>query len=256
MSAGTAPYFLFIAAVFFVYWAAPPARVVRLAIILAANYFFCARYGLFYVALLPACSTLDFLIGRALHTSSNRAARRLLIALSVAANLTLLIVSRHAGFIWTLGLSFYTLQALTYTLDIYRRDAEPASSLLAYLSAVTFFPTLQAGPITRVSELLKQFDKRIPLTRIEGGRALFLIGLGLVKKFVIADFLADNLVNRVFDTPNLYSGAEALLAVYAYSLQLYYDFSGYTDIARGTAQLLGIRLPINFDRPYLSANVA
>jgi len=255
MSAGTAPYFLFISAVFFVYWAAPPTRVVRLAIVLAANYFFCARYGLFYLALLPGCSTLDFLIGRALHTSTNPAARRLLIALSVSANLTLLIVSRHAGFIWTLGLSFYTLQALTYTLDIYRRDAEPASSLLAYLSAVTFFPTLQAGPITRVSELLKQFDKRIPLTRIEGGRALFLIGLGLVKKFVIADFLADNLVNRVFDTPNLYSGAEALLAVYAYSLQLYYDFSGYTDIARGAAQLLGIRLPVNFDRPYASTNL-
>ena len=79
--------------------------------------------------------------------------------------------------------------------------------------------------------------------------------MGLVKKVLIADFLADNLVNRVFDTPNLYSGAEALLAVYGYSLQLYYDFSGYTDIARGAAQLLGIRLPVNFDRPYLAGNI-
>jgi D-alanyl-lipoteichoic acid acyltransferase DltB (MBOAT superfamily) len=92
------------------------------------------------------------------------------------------------------------------------------------------------------------------LNREDGGRAFFLIGMGLLKKVLLADWLADNFVNRVFDTPNLYSGAEALLAVYAYSLQLYYDFSGYTDIARGTALLLGIRLPINFDRPYLSAN--
>jgi D-alanyl-lipoteichoic acid acyltransferase DltB (MBOAT superfamily) len=81
-----------------------------------------------------------------------------------------------------------------------------------------------------------------------------LIGLGLLKKFLLADYLANNFVNRVFDTPKLYSGAEALLAVYAYSVQLYYDFSGYTDLARGTALLLGIRLPINFDRPYLAGN--
>ena len=107
----------------------------------------------------------------------------------------------------------------------------------------------------RVTELIKQFSARPALSREEGGRAFFLIGLGLLKKALIADYLAENLVNRVFDTPKLYSGAEVLVAVYAYSLQLYYDFSGYTDIARGTAQLLGIRLPINFDRPYLSANL-
>jgi D-alanyl-lipoteichoic acid acyltransferase DltB (MBOAT superfamily) len=255
MSAGTTPYFLFIAAVFFLYWAAPQTRLVRLTVILLANYFFCARYGLFYLALLPACSTLDFLIGRALVSSTHRARRRLLVVLSVAANIALLIASRHTGWIFPLGLSFYTLQSLTYTLDLYRRDAEPATSLLSYLSAVSFFPTLQAGPITRVSELLQQLERRIPLTRIEGGRAFFLIGLGLLKKVVIADFLADNLVNRVFDTPNLYSGSEALLAVYGYSLQLYFDFSGYTDIARGAAQLLGVRLPVNFDRPYAATNL-
>ena len=96
---------------------------------------------------------------------------------------------------------------------------------------------------------------RRPLDRVEGGRALFLIGLGLLKKVCIADLLAESIVNRVVDTPKLYSGAEVLLAVYAYSFQLYFDFSGYTDIARGSAQLLGIRLPLNFDRPYRSANL-
>ncbi|MDQ6758257.1 MAG: MBOAT family protein, partial [Acidobacteriota bacterium] len=90
----------------------------------------------------------------------------------------------------------------------------------------------------------------------EGGRALFLIGLGLVKKLLIADYLAENLVNRVFDLPKLYSGTEVLTAVYAYAFQLYYDFSGYTDIAIGSALLLGIRLPANFNRPYAAENIA
>jgi D-alanyl-lipoteichoic acid acyltransferase DltB (MBOAT superfamily) len=241
MPAGSASYFLFVAAVFFIYWAAPQSRFVRLGIILAANYFFCGRYGWLYVALLPACAAVDYFIAS--------------VPVSVVVNLGVLIASRHAGPLWTLGLSFYSLQALTYTIDLRRGDIDRAPNFLTYLTSVSFFPTLQAGPITRVDELVKQFAKRVPLSAVEGGRAFFLIGIGLLKKVLIADFLADNLVNRVFDTPNLYSGAEALLAVYGYSLQLYYDFSGYSDIARGVAQLLGIRLPVNFDRPYLSTNL-
>jgi D-alanyl-lipoteichoic acid acyltransferase DltB (MBOAT superfamily) len=251
MPAGSVTYFAFMAAVFFVYWAAPQTRLVRVVVILAANYFFCSRYGWFYVGLLPACATVDFFIGRALAVRKTRA----LIFVSVAMNLAVLVASRHTGWAMPLGLSFYTLQSLTYTLDIYRGDIDPARSFVAYLAAVSFFPTLHAGPITRVADLLKQFEKRAPLTAVEGGRTFFLIAVGLIKKVLIADFLADNLVNRVFDTPNLYSGAEALLAVYGYSLQLYYDFSGYTDIARGAAQLLGIKLPVNFDRPYLCTNL-
>jgi D-alanyl-lipoteichoic acid acyltransferase DltB (MBOAT superfamily) len=238
--------------------------LLRLGVILLANYYFCARFGLFYLALIPACGTADFLVGLGLMRFRHAGVRRALVGVGVAINLALLIGSRHMGavigamgwdWVFPLGVSFYTLQALTYTLDLYRRDAEGTTSLLAHLSAVSFFPTLQAGPITRVSELIRQFAERRPLDRTEGGRALFLIGLGLLKKVCIADLLAENLVNRVFDTPKLYSGAEVLVAVYAYSLQLYFDFSGYTDIARGSAQLLGIRLPLNFDRPYRSANL-
>jgi alginate O-acetyltransferase complex protein AlgI len=259
LQAGSSSYFLFAVAVFFLYWAASQSRLPRLGVILLANYFFCARYGLFYLYLIPACSTVDYLAGLGLMRWQNGGVRRLLVGVSVALNLSLLIGSRHAAANWDwvfpLGLSFYTFQSLTYTLDLYRRDGEGTNSLLAYLSAVSFFPTLQAGPITRVTELLGQFAKPRVLSREEGGRAFFLIGLGLLKKALIADLLAENLVNRVFDTLNLYSGAEVLLAVYAYSLQLYFDFSGYTDIARGTALLLGIQLPINFDRPYLAANL-
>jgi D-alanyl-lipoteichoic acid acyltransferase DltB (MBOAT superfamily) len=270
LQAGSASYFVFVAAVFFLYWAAywaaAQSRLPRLGIVLLANYFFCARYGLFYIFLIPACSTVDYIVGLGLMRFRRAGIRRALVGLSLAVNLTLLVgprgslVNLHAGsftgdWVFRLGLSFYTFQALTYTLDLYRRDAEGTRSLLAHLSAVSFFPTLQAGPITRVTELLSQLEKPALLSRTDGGRAFFLIGLGLLKKAFIADFLAENLVNRVFDTPNLYSGAEALIAVYAYSLQLYYDFSGYTDIARGTALLLGIRLPINFDRPYQSTSV-
>jgi D-alanyl-lipoteichoic acid acyltransferase DltB (MBOAT superfamily) len=255
MPSGSLGYFVFAAAVFFLYWTASGSRNARLGFILLANYCFCASFGLIYLAILPACSTLDFFIGRGLVSSKNPAIRRALVWLSVAVNLTLLFSTRHSGWAFSLGLSFYTFQSLTYTIDLYRRDGEGTQNLLVYLSAVTFFPTLQAGPITRVSELIQQFAKPRILDRVEGGHAFFLIGTGLLKKALIADFLAENLVNRVFDTPKLYSGAEVLIAVYAYSLQLYYDFSGYTDIARGVAQLLGIRLPINFDRPYSATNL-
>jgi D-alanyl-lipoteichoic acid acyltransferase DltB (MBOAT superfamily) len=268
VQAGTGVYWAFVAAVFFLYWACAGSRRLRLAAILLANYIFCARFGLFYVLLIPACSTLDYLAGLGLATFRRPALRRLLVTCSVCLNLSLIAGSRYMGLLlnrhgaapgwdWAfpLGLSFYAFQSLTYTIDLYRRDAEPAPGLLAHLSAVSFFPTLQAGPITRVTDLVAQFAKRPLLSREDGGRAFFLIGLGLLKKTLIADYLASNLANRVFDTPNLYSGAEALIAVYAYSLQIYFDFSGYTDIARGTAMLLGVRLPINFDRPYASANV-
>ena len=266
---GSGVYCAFVAAVFVLYWGFSGFRLPRLAVILLANYLFCARFGLFYVVLIPACSTLDFLVGLGLMRWRRAGVRRLLVWISISVNLAVLVGSRHMGWflnrhpsssatwdwVFPLGLSFYTLQSLTYTIDLYRRDAEGTSSLLGYLSAVSFFPTIQAGPITRVADLLKQFSAQPALSRIDGGRAFFLIGLGLLKKAFIADYLASNLVNRVFDTPKLYSGAEALIAVYAYSLQIYYDFSGYTDIARGTGMLLGIRLPVNFDRPYLAGNL-
>jgi D-alanyl-lipoteichoic acid acyltransferase DltB (MBOAT superfamily) len=191
LAAGSSTYFIFVAAIFFVYWAAPQTRLLRLGVVLLANYFFCARYGLFYLALIPACGTADFLAGLGLMRFRHAGVRRLLVGVSVAVNLALLVGSRHMGavigpmgwdWVFPLGLSFYTFQALTYTLDLYRRDAEGTTSLLAHLSAVSFFPTLQAGPITRVSELIRQFAERRPLDRTEGGRALFLIGLGLLKK--------------------------------------------------------------------------
>jgi alginate O-acetyltransferase complex protein AlgI len=260
----SAPYFAFVAAVFFIYWASSRSRFLRLGVILFANLLFCARFGVFYVLLIPIAASIDFLLGLGLMRFNGRFIRRLMVSISVILNLSLLVGSRHMGavlapgwdWIFPLGLSFYTLQALTYTIDLYRRDSEGTSSILAHMASVSFFPTMLAGPITRVPDLVKQFERDPKLDPADGGRAFFLIGLGLLKKFLIADYLAENLVNRVFDTPDLYSGFEVLTAVFAYSLQLYYDFSGYTDIARGAGQLFGVKLPINFDRPYLSMDIA
>lgn len=255
----TAAYFTFLVAVFFAYWMAARYRLGALAVILFANYFFYARWDLIYLAIIPAASTCDFLIGNALHRYGDSRFRRFLVTLSIALNVGLMASVKHLSVLpWVLplALSFYGFQSLTYTLDIYRRDAKPAESYLAYLASASFFPTTVAGPITRLSTLVPQWSKRETLSPQDGGKALFLIGLGLIKKLLIADFLAENLVNRVFDLPKLYSGFEVLAGVYGYAFQLYYDFSGYTDIAIGSALLLGITLPRNFNRPYSAQNIS
>lgn len=230
-----------------------------LTLLLFANYFFYARWDLYYLALIPAVSSIDYCLARGLQVSERGWLRRLLVAASILLNVGLLATLKYVPF-WNFALpvtlSFYVFQALTYTIDLYRRDIQGTRSYLAYLTAVSFFPTTLAGPITRVSVLLDQFEKRKPLEAADGGRALFLIGMGLVKKLLVADYLAENLINRVFDFPNLYSGTEVLVSVYAYAFQLYYDFSGYTDIAIGSALLVGIQLPANFKRPYAAVNIA
>jgi D-alanyl-lipoteichoic acid acyltransferase DltB (MBOAT superfamily) len=257
-------YFVFLTAIFFLYWPLARSRALSLALILFANYFFYLKWDLFYLALIPAASTIDFLLALGMQRIKAQGWRRLLVTLSILLNVGILATFKYMPLMksdWTwvfpLGISFYTFQALSYTIDVYRRDAKATPSLLAYLSAVSFFPTILAGPITRPAQLISQFEKKDKsLLAADGGRALFLIALGLVKKLLIADYLADNLVNRVFDLPKLYSGFEVLVGVYGYAIQLYYDFSGYTDIAIGSALLLGLKLPANFNRPYEAENIA
>jgi alginate O-acetyltransferase complex protein AlgI len=250
----TSTYFVFLVGIFCLYWCVSRIRALALGLILFANYFFYARWDLRYLAIIPLASTIDYMIGLGLQATPNRLLRRLLVTASIVLNIGLIALARN----WKLSitLSFYAFQALTYTIDLYRRDAKATRSYLAHLAAVSFFPTILAGPITRVSILIDQLEKRAPLDANDGGRALFLIGLGLIKKLMIADYLGGNLVNRVFDFPNLYTGAENLIAVYSYTLQLFYDFSGYTDIAIGSALLLGIKLPPNFNQPYAAHNIA
>ncbi len=257
-------YFVFLTAIFLLYWPLARVRALSLAVILFANYFFYIKWDLFYLALIPCASTVDFLLALGMQKIKRQGLRRLLVSLSILLNVGILATFKYMPLVkadWTwvfpLGISFYTFQALTYTIDVYRRDAKATSSILSYLAAVSFFPTILAGPITRPAALIAQFEKKDKkLLPADGGRALFLIGLGLIKKLLIADYLADNLVNRIFDLPKLYSGFEVLVGVYGYAFQLYYDFSGYSDIAIGSALLLGLKLPVNFNRPYESENIA
>jgi len=267
-------YFVFLVAIFLLYWPLSRFRAATLALILFANYFFLARWDISCLALIPAVSSCDYVLGLGLQYSQNQKIRKLLVTCSILLNIGLIVAFKYMPWFlqnwaglrgqepkewhWTLpiSLSFYAFQSLTYTIDLYRHDTQGTRSLLAHLAAVSFFPTILAGPITRVSSLIDQFEKPKKLDSADGGRALFLIGIGLVKKLMIADYLAINLVNRVFDFPNLYTGGEVLVAVYAYAFQIYFDFSGYTDIALGSALLLGIKLPPNFNAPYLAENVA
>ena len=255
----TSEYYCLLVVVFFAFWLLRGSGRASVGLVLLVNLFFYARWGWSYLALVPAAATVDFFLARAIAGTGRKPIQRLPISISIAMNLGLIVFCRYApatGLFLPLTLSFYAFQALTYTLDIYRGDARPVG-YLTYLTSVTFFPTVAAGPITRVAALAPQWNwKGKTLTSEEGGRALFLIGLGLAKKFLIADYLGNNLVNRVFDLPTLYSGGDVLLGVYAYAFQLYYDFSGYSDIAIGSALLLGIRLPANFNAPYRATNLA
>jgi D-alanyl-lipoteichoic acid acyltransferase DltB (MBOAT superfamily) len=152
------------------------------------------------------------------------------------------------------GISFYLFQVMSYTIDVYRGQVKPVKNILDFGFYVSFFPGLVAGPIVRANEFIPQLYKPFCLSRRLFGLAVFWILNGLIKKIVLSDYLAVNLIDRVFDNPLLFSGFENLFALFAYSLQVYADFSGYTDIAIGIAMLLGFYLPQNFDSPYKSRN--
>ncbi len=152
------------------------------------------------------------------------------------------------------GISFYTFQVISYTVDVYRRSVAPVANFLDFGFYVAFFPGLVAGPIVRASEFIPQLYKPFHLSRRAAGLAIFWMINGLAKKIILSDYLAVNFIDRVFDNPLLFSGFENLFAIFAYSLQVYADFSGYTDIAIGVAMLMGFYLPRNFDSPYKSAN--
>ena len=150
------------------------------------------------------------------------------------------------------GISFYTFQVISYTCDVFRRKIEPVKNILDFGFYVSFFPQLVAGPIVRAEEFIPQLYKPFRLSRRAFGIAVFWILNGLTKKIIMSDYLAVNLIDRVFDNPLLFSGFENLFALFAYSLQVYADFSGYTDIAIGVAMLMGFYLPMNFNSPYKS----
>ncbi|MCB9756649.1 MAG: MBOAT family protein [Myxococcales bacterium] len=162
----------------------------------------------------------------------------------------------HFKVILPLGISFYTFQSLSYTIDIWRGRMEPETSLRRFALFVAFFPQLVAGPIVRAKQFLPQLREGPRFTRENIETGAFRVCKGLVKKVVLGDFIAVHLTDRIFDNPDAFTSPELLIALYSYTLQIYADFSGYSDIAIGLGLMLGFRLPENFDRPYQSKDIA
>jgi alginate O-acetyltransferase complex protein AlgI len=153
------------------------------------------------------------------------------------------------------GVSFFTFQTISYAVDVYRRNLKAVQNIFDFGFFVTYFPQLVAGPIVRATDFIPQIYKEHKITKYEFGLAIFWILNGLIKKLVLSDYLASNYIDRVFDSPEIYGGLGNILALFLYSLQVYADFSGYTDIAIGVSLLIGFRLPMNFNSPYKSKNV-
>jgi alginate O-acetyltransferase complex protein AlgI len=266
MSPLSPAYFAFAVIVIMLYWACFRWQSARLCILLIANFFFLARLAWFYPVVLLAAASVDFLVGLGLQRipRERSAPRLVLVSVSVILNVGLLattkcipvVMGELYRWVFPLSLSFYCFQSMTYTIDLYRATRPGTRSYLTHLTSASLFTVIVAGPINRLSDLIKQLQQPFSLTSTQGGRAFLLISSGLIKKLLIADFLSNNVANRIFDTPTLYSGAEVLIGVYAYALQIYFDFSGYTDIAMGLCQLLGLTVPDNFNRPYQSLNIA
>ncbi|MBI3652155.1 MAG: MBOAT family protein [Acidobacteria bacterium] len=271
-------YYIFLIVIFFAYWWIAHKVQGRVALLLAANLFFYALTGGRGLWLLLALSLLDFTNARWLSQAVNPRRRKILLALSLLANLGALSFFKYANFfiaatasalsgfgfsiapsplhlLAPLGISFFVFQSIAYVVDVYRGDVKAAENYGEYLAFISFFPTLLAGPILRVRQLLPQLRGRLNFDATMGSEALFLIALGLIKKIAIADYLGANFVDRVFDFPERFSALENLAAIYGYALQIYTDFSGYSDIAIGSALLLGLRLPQNFNAPYLAKDL-
>jgi alginate O-acetyltransferase algI len=257
----------------------------RLLFVTLFSYYFYYKSSGFYFFLLAIVTVSDFLIARRIQTLADRSLtekgkerclrrrRKWLVALSLLIDLGLLGYFKYTNFFagmvsrmldfnfqpWDIflpvGISFFTFQSLSYTIDVYRGNLKPLPRLLDYAFYVSFFPQLVAGPIVRASDFAPQIRKPVVITPDMFARGVYFIIIGLFKKAVISDYISLNFVDRIFDNPTLYSGMENLLGIYGYALQIYCDFSGYSDMAIGIALLLGFRFPLNFNAPYRATSI-
>ena len=241
-------------------------------LLLFSLYFYYKSSGLFFLLLLGT-SASDFLLAQWMDSYQRKGSRLAILCISLVLDLGILVYFKYTNFalgLWNdmagdglsfqdvvlpVGISFYTFQTLSYTIDVYRGKLKPLTRIHDYWFYVSFFPHLVAGPIVKASLFLPQIRQRIRLRENDLAKATLLIIGGLVKKCVIADYISANFVDRIFEQPLLYSGAENLMAIYGYALQIYCDFSGYSDMAIGIALLLGFDLGINFLSPYRATSI-
>ncbi len=270
-------YLLFFMLVFTAYWVIPWQQA-RVYLLLAASLFFYASWNHWLAAIIAVSTTLDYFVARAIDRSSDERRRKLLLSITITANLGLLCYFKYANFflssleqtlqaagatvslpvlsvILPIGISFYTFEAINYAVDVYRRHVRAERSLPHFMLFITFFPHLVAGPIVRARDFLSQIDrpKQWNWLRLNLGVQFFL--MGMFKKMVIADRMAA-FADPVFANPEQFRTSAVWLAVLAYSIQIYCDFSGYTDMAIGSAHMLGYKLARNFNMPYLATNIS
>ena len=245
----------------------------RLVFVIFFSYYFYYKSSGTYFLLLAFITVCDYFIAQAMSRMTVVWKRKSLVVLSLCINLGMLAYFKYTNFLADLfaslfggtfhhydiflpvGISFFTFQSLSYTIDLYRKEIEPLTSFLDYAFFVSFFPQLVAGPIVRARDFIPQIRRPLFVSAEMFGSGIFLIMSGLFKKAVISDYISVNYVERIFDNPTLYSGVENLMGVYGYALQIYCDFSGYSDMAIGIALLLGFHFKKNFDSPYKSASI-
>jgi D-alanyl-lipoteichoic acid acyltransferase DltB (MBOAT superfamily) len=270
-------FFWFFLAVFAVYWALRENRTRKIWLLLC-SYFFYACWNWKFLFLIMASSALDYLVGTMLARTRDPRARRGWLIVSLCANLGTIAFFKYYNFFVTsaaallgwlglhpslhtlniiipVGVSFYTFHSMSYTIDVYRGKLKPVSSILDLACFIGFFPQMVAGPIVRASAFLPQLQTIRRFADVDGRAALVLFLTGFVKKACIADAVAP-FVDRYFDAPWNFTAASAWVAVLFYAIQIYCDFSGYTDMAIATAGLLGYQLPVNFRFPYFAKNIS
>ncbi len=263
----------------------------RTIYLLAVSLFFYFKTSGIFIILLLFTICSDYYWGKRIHKSNSVFYRKLFLTISVLLNLTLLCYFKYAYFftesynqicgshvtffnrfaqfsntffstqfsvdklVLPVGISFFTFQSLSYTIDLFRKKIQPVKTIFDYGFFVCFFPHLVAGPIVKANEFVHQIYQPYKLTKFEFGTAFFWIINGFCKK-IVADYIAVNFVDRIFDNPNYYTGVEAIVGIFGYSLQIYMDFSGYTDMAIGLALILGYRLKTNFKSPYKATSTS
>ena len=268
-------FLIFLVVSFGVYHLIQQYRWPRLLWLLLISAFFYGCWKPWYLVLIAISTVTSYVIGGALHRADDDRRRRLLLILGVSSDLLLLSIFKYGNFFLDsteaalglfgigvalpsvpgelpVGISFYTFQTLSYTIDLYRKKIQPARSLLEFSVYVAFFPQLVAGPIVRASHFLPQLLTRPRMDRAAIGQGIFLMLAGLLKKMVIADSLYVWAVAPYFRSPEGHNAIETVLVLWAANFQVYCDFSGYSDVAIGAALLFGFHLPLNFNRPFWS----
>ena len=258
---------------YFIYIVSRKTHYFRITYVVLFSLFFYYKSSGVYFWLLIFSSVVDYTLSRLIYVEPIKFYRKFYLILSLVINLGMLAYFKYTNFFidnfnnlfngslafedifLPIGISFYTFQTLSYTIDVYRKELEPTKSFVDFLFFVSFFPQLVAGPIVRASDFIPQIYEKLQLTKEDFNKALFLIIGGLLKKAVISDFISTNFVDRVFDAPNSYTAFENLMASYGYAIQIYCDFSGYSDMAIGLALLMGFKLPPNFRTPYQSGSI-